>query len=217
MALKIFEHLVVGPIQCNCYLVGDPETKEAIVIDPGGDADEIIAAAERHELTILAAVATHAHFDHVLGAEQIRERFGVPFYLHSQDLGILGSMGRRSRWLGMEIPPAPEVDRNYSDGDELSAGSMSLGVIHTPGHTPGSITLVAEGEAIFSGDTLFADSIGRTDLPGGDFEQELASIKERLFPLGDLPVYPGHGPPTTIDREKVHNPFVGTRSKLWTP
>lgn len=217
MTLNIFEHLVVGPIQCNCYIVGDPETKEAIIIDPGGDADDIIAAVERHGLKIVAAVATHAHFDHVIAAEEIRERFGVPFYLHDEDLGILGSMRGRAKWFGIEIPPPPEVDRKYADGDELVAGSVKLAVIHTPGHTQGSVSLVAEDEAIFSGDTLFAQSIGRTDLPGGDYEQELTSIKQRLFPLGDLPVFPGHGPPTSIDREKVHNPFVGTRSQIWTP
>lgn len=117
-------------------------------------------------------------------------------------------------FLGIELPPPPEVDRHYQDGDELTAGSLRLAVIHTPGHSPGSVSLVAADEAIFSGDTLFADSIGRTDLPGGDYDQELASIRERLFTLGDLPVYPGHGPPTSIEREKISNPFVGKSSRF---
>lgn len=218
MALEIFEVLVVGPIQCNCYIAGDPETKQAVVIDPGDQPDDILEAVERHGLKLVAAVATHAHFDHVLGAEAIRERTGVPFYLHADDVPILEAMQERGlRFLGIELPPPPEVDRNYRDGDELSVGSITLGVIDTPGHSPGSVSLVVSDEVVFSGDTLFAGSIGRTDLPGGDQDQELASIRERLFPLGDLPVYPGHGPPTTIEREKVENPFVGSRSQLWTP
>jgi hydroxyacylglutathione hydrolase len=218
MALKIYDHVVVGPLQCNCYLVGDPVTKEAIVIDPGDEPEEILASAERHGLKILAAVATHAHFDHVLGAQAIRERLGIPFYLHAEDMPILQAMQERGlRFLGLRLPPPPEVDRHYAEGDELVAGSLRLGVIHTPGHSPGSVSLIAADEAIFAGDTLFADSIGRTDLPGGDYDQEIKSIKDRLFPLGDLPVYPGHGPATTLGREKASNPFVGERSRLWTP
>ncbi len=213
MAIKVFEHLVVGPIQCNCYIVGDPETKDAIVIDPGDQASDILAAVERHGLKLRAAVATHAHFDHVLAAEAIREKTGVPFYLHAEDMPILQVMQERGlQFLGIELPAPPEVDRHYTDGDELSAGSMKLEVIHTPGHSPGSVSLVAPDEVIFSGDTLFAQSIGRTDLPGGDYELELESIRSKLFVLGDLPVLPGHGPPTTIDREKVYNPFVGARA-----
>lgn len=213
MAIKVFEHLVVGPIQCNCYIVGDPETKDAVVIDPGDQAEDILAAVERHGLKLRAAVATHAHFDHVLAAEAIREKTGVPFYLHADDMPILQAMQERGlKFLGIELPPPPAVDRHYNDGDELLAGSMKLEVIHTPGHSPGSVSLLAPDDALFSGDTLFAQSIGRTDLPGGNYEQELESIRSRLFPLGDLPVLPGHGPPTTIDREKVYNPFVGTRA-----
>ncbi|MGH2812396.1 MAG: MBL fold metallo-hydrolase [Actinomycetota bacterium] len=218
MSLQIFDHLVVGPLECNCYLVGDPETLETVVIDPGDQPDDILAAVERHGLKLVAAVATHAHFDHVLGAEALREKLGIPFYLHLDDMPILAAMQERGiRFLGMELPPPPEVDSHPTDGDEISAGSVRLEVIHTPGHSPGSVSLVAPGEAVFSGDTLFAGSVGRTDLPGGDQDQEISSIRERLFPLGDLPVFPGHGPPTSIDREKVSNPFAGTRSQLWTP
>lgn len=218
MSLTIFERLVVGPIRCNCYLVGDPVTRDAIVIDPGDQPEDILAAADRHGLHLVAAVATHAHFDHVLGVEAIRKRTGVPFSLHPSDLPMLQTLQERGRrFLGLELPPPPEVDRLYSDGDELAAGSLRLEVLHTPGHSPGSVSLLAPDEAIFSGDTLFAGSIGRTDLPGGDRELELESIRKRLFALGDLPVYPGHGSETTIDREKVSNPFVGGRSGLWLP
>ena len=218
MSLTIFDHLVVGPLQCNCYLVGDSETRQAIVIDPGDQPEEILEAASRHKLTLVAAVATHAHFDHVLGAQLIRERMGIPFYLHAEDMPMLQVMQERGlKFLGIELPPPPDVDNHYRDGDELTAGSLRLEVVHTPGHSPGSVSLIAPDEAIFAGDTLFAGSVGRTDLPGGDQEAELRSIRERLFPLGDLPVYPGHGPATTIEREKVSNPFVGTRSRIWTP
>lgn len=209
---------MVGPIQCNCYIVGDHDTKDAIVIDPGDQAEDILAAIRRHGLNLKAVVATHAHFDHVLAAEAIREATGVPFFLHLSDMPILEVMQERGmKFMGIELPPPPEVDRHYDDGDEISAGSVKLEVIHTPGHSPGSVSLLAPDEVLFSGDTLFAGSIGRTDLPGGSHELEVESIRSRLFALDDLPVLPGHGPPTTIDREKVSNPFVGKASGLWTP
>lgn len=210
MALTIFEHLVVGALQCNCYLVGDAGTKQAIVIDPGDQAADILAAADRHGLTLVAAVTTHAHFDHVLAAEEIRRQRGVPFYLHAADRPILDLLEETGRlFMGQELGPPPEVDRYLADGDELTAGSMRLGVIHTPGHSPGSVSLLVPGEALFSGDTLFWGSVGRVDLPGGDAAQELASIRQRLFPLGDLPVYPGHGQATTLEEERLTNPYVG--------
>ena len=217
MALQIFEQLVVGALQCNCYLVGDPVTREAIVIDPGDEPDAILAAAERHDLRLAAAVATHAHFDHVLAADALRRRLGIAFYLHAEDVPLLDLNQVAGRmFLGVELPPPPEVDRTYGEGDELVAGSLRLGVIHTPGHSPGSISLLVPNEAVFSGDTLFSASVGRTDLPGGDMDQEVASIRERLFPLGDLPVYPGHGPATTLGQERVSNPYAGTGARLWT-
>lgn len=212
MSLQIFEHLVVGALQCNCYLVGDPLTLDAIVIDPGDDPLDILAAAAKHSLNIKGIVATHAHFDHVLGAAMLRARTGAPFHLHESDLPLLSWMGRSMEYfLGVEGPEEPEVDRKLEDGDQLSAGSVELEVLHTPGHSPGSICLYSPEEIVFSGDTLFAESIGRTDLPGGDLDQELASITERLLPLGDLPVYPGHGPSTTLGREKLYNPFLTAR------
>ena len=218
MALKIYDHLVVGPIACNCYIVGDSSSNQVVVIDPGDQPEDIIASVERHGLEVVAAVATHAHFDHVLGAEMLRERLGIPFYLHLDDMMILQAMQERGlQFLGVELPPPPEVDRHYADGDELSAGDFKLQVISTPGHSPGSVSLLVPDEAVFSGDTLFNRSIGRTDLPGGDHELELKSIREKLFALDDLPVYPGHGPSTTIDTERVVNPFVGKRSQIWTP
>jgi glyoxylase-like metal-dependent hydrolase (beta-lactamase superfamily II) len=210
MALQLFEQLVVGSLECNCYLVGDPVTRDAIVIDPGDQPDDILEAVARHQLRLVAAVATHAHLDHILGAEAIRQRTGAPFLLHTDDLSLLAALGE----VDPEPPSLPEVDRRLADGDEITAGSLRLGVLHTPGHSPGSVSLLAVDEAVFSGDTLFAGSIGRTDLWGGDPVQELVSIRERLLTLGDLPVYPGHGPPTSIDRERISNPFVAALSRL---
>lgn len=216
--MKIFEHLEVGPLSCNCYIVGDESSKEAVVIDPGDEPDEIMAAVSRHGLTVKAIIATHGHFDHVVGAQRLRESTSAPFLLSESDMAILGTMQDSARiLLGIDVGPPPEVDSWLSEGDEVTAGTLTLGVLHTPGHTPGSLSLLVEDDALFSGDTLFYDSIGATHFPGGDHEQEIISIKQRLFTLGDLPVYPGHGPSTSIDREKSLNPFVGIRSRLWTP
>jgi len=213
MPLKIFEHLVVGDLACNCYIVGDDVSKQAILIDPGDEPERILEVLGRHELQLTAIVATHAHFDHVLAAEAIRAATGAPFYLHREDIAVLDWLPVSMKlFMGVEGPPPPEVDRQLDDGDELVAGGLKLAVIHTPGHSPGSISLLAQDEAVFSGDTLFADSIGRTDLPGGDYEAIIASIRTRLFGLGDLPVYPGHGPSTSTDREKLTNPFAGLGS-----
>jgi glyoxylase-like metal-dependent hydrolase (beta-lactamase superfamily II) len=209
----IFEHIVVGPLGCNFYLVGDPETREAIAIDPGGDPEIIDEAIESHALKITAIVATHAHFDHVLAAEYLREKTGAPFYLHDEDKPVLAWLQESGRlFLGVELPPPPDVDSSAREGELLTAGSAVLEIRHTPGHSPGSITLVGT-EAVFSGDTLFAGSVGRTDLPGGDTAALLRAVKEKLFTLDDtLPVYPGHGPSTTLEEEKRSNPFVGERA-----
>lgn len=216
--MEIFEHLVVGPLQCNCYIVGDPETKEAIVIDPGDDADRLAESLAEKQLTVTAIVATHAHFDHVVAAERLRALTGAPFYLHAEDKPLLAWMQESGRlFLGMELPPPPEVDTEAREGDRLQAGSVALEVVHTPGHSPGSISLISDN-AVFSGDTLFAGSIGRTDLPGGDTQALLDAVKDKLFRLdADLPVYPGHGPATTLGAEQESNPFVGKRSSVWLP
>lgn len=210
MSLEIFVHREVGPLACNCYVVGDPASMEAIVIDPGDDADLLAEDIATLGLTITAIVATHAHFDHIVAAGRLRELTGAPFHLSSLDKPLLSWMQESGRmFLGLELPPPPEVDTDASEGDVLVAGAVSLEVLHTPGHSPGSITLVHD-DAVFSGDTLFAGSIGRTDLPGGDTETLLAVIRNKLFSLPeDLPVYPGHGPATTLERERASNPFVG--------
>lgn len=220
MGLRIYDHLVVGNLACNCYVVGDPDTMQAIVIDPGDDARRILDAVSRRGLKLIAAVATHAHFDHVLAAEALRVLTGAPFYLHLEDMELLKWLpDSLALFLGVhDGPPAPQVDRRLADGDEIGLGARGLRVIHTPGHSPGSICLVSEGPQdamVFSGDTLFASSVGRTDLPGGDQRRLITSVRQRLFPLGDLPVYPGHGPATTLGKEKVGNPFVGYGARFW--
>jgi glyoxylase-like metal-dependent hydrolase (beta-lactamase superfamily II) len=215
--LEIFARREVGPLACNCYIVGDPETKEAIVIDPGGDADELAEVIAQQGLTVTALIATHAHFDHVIAAARLRELTGAPFYLHAADKPVLEWMEESGRmFLGIELGPPPEVDTTASEGDVLTAGSARLQVIHTPGHSPGSISLLGQ-DVLFSGDTLFAGSIGRTDLPGGDGRALVTAVKSKLFALDlSLPVHPGHGPSTTLEHERTTNPFVGERA-MWLP
>ncbi|MGH2729509.1 MAG: MBL fold metallo-hydrolase, partial [Actinomycetota bacterium] len=192
MKLEIFAHRVVGPLQCNCYVVGDPKTKEAIVIDPGDDADGIAEDIAAKGLTVTAIVATHAHFDHVLAAERLRALTGAPFYLHDLDRPLLDWLQESVRtFLGVDVDPPPEVDSSIAEGDKLKAGEVELEVLHTPGHSPGSVSLVGD-TAVFAGDTLFAGSVGRTDLPGGDTDALVKAVKSKLFALeDDLPVYPG--------------------------
>jgi hydroxyacylglutathione hydrolase len=209
MTLELLDHHVVGPLACNCYVVGDSVTRQAIVIDPGDDADVLAEAIAKKEVRVEAIVATHAHFDHIVAAQRLREITGAPFHLHDADRFLLDWMQTSGRLvLGIELPPPPEVDTSVSEGDVLVAGSAELQVVHTPGHSPGSISLVA-GNALFSGDTLFAGSVGRTDLPGGDTQTLLRAIVEKLFAFeDDMPVYPGHGQSTTLGTERRHNPFV---------
>lgn len=218
MALEIFFHREVGPLACNCYVVGDPVTKEAIVIDPGGDARVIVDALTEQELRVKAIVATHAHFDHLVAARELRDATSATFYMHDEDRPLLDWFQESGRlFLGIELPPPPEIDTAAGEGDLIKAGSTELEVIHTPGHSPGSISLVAPG-IVFSGDTLFARGVGRTDLPGGDGKALVAAIKEKIFNLDDdTPVFPGHGPSTTVGDEKRLNPFVGASGGLWTP
>lgn len=218
MTLEIFDHHVVGPLGCNCFIVGDAVARVAIVIDPGGDVSKITGTLERHELTVAAIVATHAHFDHVVAADALRELTGAPFYMNDADKPLLDWYEESGRmFLGLELGSPPSVDTSAAEGDVLKAGEVELEVIHTPGHSPGSISLVAPS-LVFSGDTLFAGSIGRSDLPGGDGETLLEMIRAKLFPLGDdTAVHPGHGPSTTIGEERRSNPFVGESKRLWLP
>ena len=206
---SILYHREVGPLACNCYIVGDAASRQAIVIDPGGDAEELAEQIARMDLVVVSIVATHAHFDHIIAAEHLRTLTGAPFYLHDADRVLLDWMQTSGRlFLGVDLPPPPDVDRSAPEGELLTAGGARFEVIHTPGHSPGSISLVTDG-AVFAGDTLFAGSVGRTDLPGGDTAQLLKAIDDKLLHFDDdMAVYPGHGPPTTIGEERRFNPFL---------
>ncbi len=200
--------MVVGRLQTNCYVLASKG--EALVVDPGDEAPRIVNYINDLRAKLKTIVATHTHFDHVLGVSQLKTETGAPFLVHSDDLEILESMQERVRmFFNLKVPPPPNADSFLKDGDSLKFGDETLRVIHTPGHTPGSISLAGKGY-VLTGDALFNQSIGRTDLPGGDYEALISSIKTKLFALDDeTTVYPGHGPETRIVDEKLANPFVG--------
>lgn len=202
--------LPVGMLQCNCSVFGDEQTREAIVIDPGDEIAKITAILDQHQLGVTAIVITHGHIDHIAGAAKLRALTGAPVYLNANDTTLLDDLETYARWLGMETPPKPEIDTPAADGAVLHLGSAEFHILHTPGHTQGSISIwIPQENKLIAGDTLFRDSIGRTDLPGGDTRQLLSSIKLRLLDLPeDAVVIPGHGPNTTIGREKQRNPFL---------
>ncbi len=202
--------LPVGLLQCNCSIFGDEQTHEAIVIDPGDEIDKITAVLDRHQLKVKAIVITHAHIDHVAGAHKLRALTGAPVYLNERDKELLDSLEMQARWLRVETPERTPIDTAAEDGTVLRLGQAEFQVIHTPGHTQGSVSVwIPQENKLLAGDTLFRDSVGRTDLPGGDTHQLLSSIKTRLLDLpGDAVVVPGHGANTTIGREKERNPFL---------
>lgn len=200
----------VGMLQCNCSIFGDEQTREAIVIDPGDEIDQIKAVLEEHQLHVTAIVITHAHIDHVAGAHLLRALTNAPVYMNERDKQLLDMLATQAAWLGMKTPPRPEIDTASAEGTVLKLGTAEFHVLNTPGHTPGSQCLwIPTENKLVAGDTLFRNSIGRTDLPGGNLRQILASIKTRLLDLPeDAIVIPGHGPETTIGREKELNPFL---------
>jgi glyoxylase-like metal-dependent hydrolase (beta-lactamase superfamily II) len=205
--------LVVGQLQTNCYIL--KSGTEATIVDPGDEPERILKFIKDINATPTRIVATHTHFDHVLAVDGVRKATKAPFLIHSDDLPMLQSMQSRVRqFMGFEVPPPPKVDGYLKDGDSLKLGGETIRVLHTPGHSPGSISLSGNGY-VLTGDALFNQSIGRTDLPGGDLKTLVRSIKEQLFKLGDdTTVYPGHGPETTIGDEKLVNPFVGKAARL---
>lgn len=206
----ILETFPVGPLQCNCTLIGDETTHEAMVIDPGENIQEILARLKAHALTLKQIVVTHAHIDHVGGALRLKRLTGAPILMNQQDLPLLGMMEMQAGWLGVATPEVAPPDASAEDGMVLGLTAHPAQVLHTPGHTPGSICLYfAPDQLLVAGDTLFAGSIGRTDLPGGDSRQILRSIHDRLLVLPEsLRVIPGHGPETTIGEERESNPFL---------
>jgi hydroxyacylglutathione hydrolase len=206
----IHEILPVGPLQCNCSVIGDEQSHEAIVIDPGDDIEQVVALIQKHNLQVKQIVITHAHIDHVGGAMKLRAATGAPILLNQNDYALLKMLDVQAAWIGMANPGKVEIDQSLSSNDVLKAGSLAAQVLHTPGHTEGSICLYFPVErTLIAGDTLFAGSIGRTDLPGGSYEKILRSLHERVLALpDDTRVVPGHGPLTTIGEERETNPFL---------
>jgi glyoxylase-like metal-dependent hydrolase (beta-lactamase superfamily II) len=214
----IHEILPVGLLQCNCSIIGDPETREALVVDPGDEADRILGLLAKHALTVKAIVSTHAHIDHVGGLRKMQQASGAPVLMHGEDMELYRHLDAQAAWIGIRAPDPAHVDKLLREGDTLRWGRFAANVLHTPGHTPGSISLYlapqkedqpAEPGKLLAGDTLFAGSIGRTDLWGGSLERILRSIHQKLMALPDeTVVYPGHGAATTIGRERGGNPFL---------
>jgi glyoxylase-like metal-dependent hydrolase (beta-lactamase superfamily II) len=204
----IIKTLAVGPIQANCFIVGCASTRVGAVIDPGDDADRILAEVQRADLRIETIVNTHGHFDHVGANRQLKAATGAQLLIHPLDAPMLDQLDRMAGAFGLKADNSPAPDRLVEDGDAITVGELCFTVIHTPGHTPGGISLHADS-SVFVGDTLFPGSIGRTDFPGGDFDTLLSSIRQRLFVLDEATtVYTGHGPETTIGKEKRFNPFA---------
>jgi hydroxyacylglutathione hydrolase len=228
-ARLIHESLPVGLLQCNCHILGDAETREALVIDPGDEVERIEAILVRHRLKVRAIVSTHAHIDHVGGLARLAQSTGAPVLMHAADLPLYENLEIQAALLGMPTPQSTKVDELLKEGESVRWGRFAAEIFHTPGHSPGSIALYLPADVsavaapqtaakdaadelaphLFAGDTLFAGSIGRTDLWGGSYPEILNSIREKLLVLPDRTVVlPGHGPATTIGEERASNPFL---------
>jgi hydroxyacylglutathione hydrolase len=226
----IHEVIPVGMLQCNCSILGDPVTHQAIVVDPGDEVERIEEILRKHGLKVQAIISTHTHIDHVGGLAGLHRATGAPVLIHESDMELYRHLDMQAQWLGVETPAITKIEEFVKEGDTLRWGGYEARVLHTPGHTPGSISLVVgQGisapesvtgtpevaaaanapERLIAGDTLFHQSIGRTDLWGGSYSQILQSIREKLLVLPDeMIVYPGHGETTTIGLERAHNPFL---------
>jgi glyoxylase-like metal-dependent hydrolase (beta-lactamase superfamily II) len=206
----IRETFPVGLLQCNCTILGDEQSREAIVVDPGYDIPRILATLAKHQLTVRQIVVTHAHIDHIASALDLKQITGAPILYSAADLPLAAMMDEQAAWIGVEPPTVKPPDHSPADLESISVRGLDAQVIHTPGHTEGSLCLHLPSESLLlAGDTLFAGSVGRTDLPGGNHGKLIRSIRERLLPLPDTTlVIPGHGPATTIGEERVSNPFL---------
>jgi hydroxyacylglutathione hydrolase len=235
----IHEIIPVGMLQCNCSILGDTQTREALVIDPGDEVDQILALLARHQLKVRAIASTHTHIDHVGGLARLHQVTGAPVLIHESDMDLYRNLALQAQWLGVPVPALTTIESFLRDGDTLRWGHFEARVLHTPGHTPGSISLfipdttsaagadetaarsaatdahslAAKDPRLIAGDTLFAGSIGRTDLWGGSFPDIINSIREKLLVLPEETlVIPGHGESTTIGQEKESNPFLTGRA-----
>ena len=205
----LIESMTVGPIQANCYILGCEDTREAVVIDPGAEADRILMALAKMEGVLKYIINTHGHFDHVSANRRLKDATGAKLLIHPLDAPMLSHLAASAAAWGLRAEDSPQPDQTLDEGDTVRFGHITLKVLHTPGHTPGGISLYTDN-CVFVGDTLFAGSVGRTDFPGGDAATLKASIQQKLFALGDdVTVYPGHMGTTTIGAERRHNPFVG--------
>jgi hydroxyacylglutathione hydrolase len=206
----IFKYRESGPLLVNCYIVGDEQSREAVLIDPGGDADSLIHLLEEDGLTLKAIINTHSHFDHIGGNAGLKEATGADILVHETEKDMLTEMSGLAEQWGIPFDNSPPADGTIAEGDIIEIGETKLEVIHTPGHSPGGCSFkIKDMPMVIVGDSLFQFSIGRTDLPGASHAELISAIKEKLFPLGDdCEVYPGHGPPTIIGREKKYNPFL---------
>lgn len=206
----IRETFPVGMLQCNCTILGDEQSRDAIVIDPGDEVPRILALLAKHQLTVRQIVVTHAHIDHIASALELKRITGAPILYNKADLPLAAMMEVQAGWLGVATPEVAPPDHSPADLEHIGVPGVDAQVIHTPGHTEGSLCLlVPAASLLIAGDTLFAGSVGRTDLPGGSHGKLIASIRERLLPLPDNTlVIPGHGPATTIGEERVSNPFL---------
>jgi glyoxylase-like metal-dependent hydrolase (beta-lactamase superfamily II) len=198
-------------LQCNCTILGDEASREAIVVDPGYEVPKILTLLANHQLTVKQIIVTHAHIDHIASALELKQLTGAPILYNKEDLPLTAMMTMQAGWLGVETPEVAPPDHSPADLETVSVRGMKTQVIYTPGHTEGSLCLhVPAASLLLAGDTLFAGSVGRTDLPGGSYGKLMESIRERLLPLPDATVVvPGHGPETTIGEERVSNPFLG--------
>jgi hydroxyacylglutathione hydrolase len=207
----IIETFPVGLLQCNCTILGDEQTRDAIVIDPGDDPQEIFSRLAKHGLTARQIVCTHTHIDHVGAIQGLQEQLGTPAAIHKADLFLFDKLDVQAQWTGIPTPKRGVIDQFVADGDAVSCSGIEMGVIHTPGHTPGSTTFHLSGDRniLFTGDTLFMQSIGRTDLWGGSYQEILRSIEKKLMTFDDdTLVIAGHGQSTTIGHERRYNPFL---------
>ncbi len=206
----IRETFPVGLLHCNCTVLGDEASREAIVVDPGYEIARILAMLAKHQLTVKQIVVTHAHIDHIAGALSLKQITGAPIIYNQADLPLLAMMDVQAGWLGVATPDVAPPDHSPGDGEALSVRGIATTLLHTPGHTEGSLSVyVPEADLLLAGDTLFAGSVGRTDLPGGNHSKLISSIRERLLPLpAETVVVPGHGPETTLGEEKRSNPFL---------
>lgn len=209
----IHESVTVGEVQCNCYILGCEKTREGIIIDPGGDADLILEIVKRHNLSIRYIILTHGHFDHIEGLGDLTRSIKAPIMLHEGDIFLYDHLDTQGQMFGFDFAAAPPYDRTVKEGDRFSFGDYTIEVLHTPGHSPGSISLRC-GSSVYTGDTVFAGSIGRTDLTGGSHDTLVKSARLKIMTLDDATkLYPGHGESTTVGYEKKYNPFIGEGSE----